>query len=1114
MKQRFPRLLAAITLVLFIIGAVSALFAQVDQGRITGVVKDQNGAVISGAKVTATNARTGEARTTATNDQGFYTVAPLPPSEYSVRIESPQFAKFEATRVVVNVGREIQQDAVLRVASSAQEVTVVEVGPGAIDTSSARVGVNVNQREVENLPINGRNLSQLGLQAPGSVNSGSGSWNDLRFSGRANQQNAVRYDGIEGSAIIDASPGNLNGEVVSPFRLQSSLENVQEFRLDSNSFPAEYGTGTGGQVSVVTKSGSNAFHGALFEYLRNDALDSKNFFELPGSKGRLRFNQFGGSIGGPLYKNRAFFFGSYEGYRLRSGINFVEAVPSAVAAARAVPAIQPLIAVFRDPAAVTLVGKSTNPDFDIVSLTGRNIVNENSASARFDFKLNNNWSVYTRYFRDQAFNDAPEGVSGRHVIERATPQNGVIALTGILSPSVVNEVKFGYNGALTRVFGKAPVINGIDLSATTINISGSVANTGIAGQGASTGVSIPGGQVRANSASNGRASPYTPYTLSYIDNLTWVHGSHNLKLGGEVRQLRLYTDRLGGLTYTFANLNSFLANTASSIQYLGDVSAPSPFNGGKTGMREEELEFYIGYAQDEWRLRPNLTLSYGLRYEYYTTAREARNLDVLFDPINGVIKPSNSRFYQADPNDWQPRIGISWSPFGTKSALRAGFGINNGPGQVEDTLQPIESDRISSTLSSGTLAYPINTQLLIDNFNNNPTNRQYQPRAYLPGYTVPERIYSYTASWQQELPGRMVATAAYVGSQGRNLFLRSITNRITAVRTNPTPTSNAVVVRQFDIDNGGTSVLRPFAEVDVKTSGGHDSYNALQTQLVRRFERGLTLAAQYTFARSFGNTSGSNEALTAANNAQTLADFDYDEGYNAFDVRHSFNVSALYTLPFGRGKRYMSSAGALANAIFGDWEVGTIVNARSGVPFDLRVTRPDVLYVDAAGNYFTGPAAGRTAVINTPGGGNSRNVRRPDLIPGVDPFLHSGRLLFLNPAAFATPRPGTFGNLQRGMLRGPNFAQADLTLSKRFITSEHSNLEFRTEMFNVFNHANFANPPASLPSVVGTGTNQLQPGQPFTAAAAGTFGILNSTVTKSVGLGTSRQIQFAVRFNF
>jgi hypothetical protein len=360
-----------------------------------------------------------------------------------------------------------------------------------------------------------------------------------------------------------------------------------------------------------------------------------------------------------------------------------------------------------------------------------------------------------------------------------------------------------------------------------------------------------------------------------------------------------------------------------------------------------------------------------------------------------------------------------------------------------------------------------------------------------------------------------------VGSQGRNLFLRSVANNITSVITNPDPTKAAIVIRQFSIPvrnaaGNITGVQNPFAEVDYKTSGGHDSYNAMMLSLSKRSAKGLSLNAQYTLSRSFGNTGGSNEAQTSANNARTLDQFEYDLGYNAFDVRHTFNLSVLYSIPYGRGRS--ANAGGFTDAVFGGWDLGGIWNARSGLPIDVKVTRPDVVYRDASGNIFQNPAAGRVAIINTPRGGASRNVRRPDLVPGVDPYTESGGLLFLNPAAFATPAPGTFGNLERGLLHGPNFQQVDLVAAKHFPFAGDRNVEFRIEVFNIFNTANFTNPvatlPAALPSNSLTEANKLQPGQAYTAAAAGTFGSLTSTVGRTVGLGTGRQIQFALRLNF
>jgi hypothetical protein len=1174
-----PLVLAALLLL-----QVAAL-GQGDNGKISGAVKDQNGAIVPGASVTVINDRTGDERSATTNTDGTFSVAALKASTYTVTATATGLGT-KVLAVEVNVGQEVNLNLTMKVVDlAAASINIVASEEIATNTGTASMGASVNPREVKGLPLNGRQLSQLYLQAAGSVNSGSGTYGDIRFSGRAVDQNEIRYDGIEGSAIIDTSPGNLNGEIPTPFRLQSSLENVQEFRVDSNNYPAEFGTGTGGQISVVTKSGGKDFHGSAFEYLRNDKLDAANFFDnVIGQKSKLRLNQYGGSIGGPIKKDKAFFFFSYEGYRLRGGINAIEAVPGLASRICAAPlgtgtiacnaATAALIPAFRAASAVTL---RTGPDlFDTVQLQANNIVNETSAALRVDYKFNQKQSAYFRFFRDQASNSQPDGVTGRNIFIRQIPQNGVIALTSVLHSNLLNEFKFGYNGAYSRIIGQAPTVNGIDLSNLSFNISGSVAGFALPGQGANAGVATPGGLIRANSAQNGRGQPYTPYSLSFVDNLSWTKGVHSFKFGAEIREIRLYTDRQGGITYTFASIDNFLANNASSVQFLGDLSAPSPFFNNSTGWAYAKQTYYIGYAQDEWKIRPNLTLSYGLRYEYYTPLKEANNRQIYFDINTGLLRDPSGDPYHMSKTNFAPRIAMTWSPNpngtgyfgGGKTVLRGGFGIYYGPGQTEDQIQPIESNRISSTLSNVT--FPQDPATIAAFFLNNPNNRQYQPRAYAPEYTIPEKVYQYGFSVQQQLPYKMVLTAGFVGSQGRNLFLRSIANRILPGQTtiadgtnlpasvgviNRTNAGGQVIavntVREFSIVSGTSSVLNPFAEIDTKTSGGHDSYKSLQMSLGRRFSTGLTLNSQYTFSSSFGNTSGTNEARTAANNARATSEFDYDNGYNNFDVRHTFNLSALYDLPFGKGTKH--DFGGIGNAILANWEVGTIVNARSGIPLEIGIVRPDVVIQcqNAAGcvvptgaggvnttfaNGFVAQLPGTInaanplppgfiAVVNTPGGGASRNVRRPDLIPGVNPYLTNDRLI-LNPAAFATPAPGTFGNVPRNALRGPNFQQFDLVFSKKFKLSEQTNLEFRTEVFNVFNRTNFDVPGSrlnlALPSVSQAGgvytvstSNVVQPGQAYTqSTAGGTFGLLRQTVVRDVGLGTSRQIQFALRLNF
>jgi len=1208
--NRFVRAFTSVFILIFAL--IINISAQSD-GRITGTVTDANGGVVSGATVTITNEQTGEARTVTAKNDGTFSVVALKPSQYTVVVNGGNFETTTKKGVSVLVGQEVNLNVILQAKGVSVQVDVVSGEDNIVNTSSAAMSANVNPREVEGLPVNGRQLSQLYLQAPGGVNSGTGTFSDIRFSGRANQQNVIRYDGVEGTAIIDASPGNLNGEVPSPFRLQSSLENVQEFKVDSSNFPAEFGTGTGGQISVITKSGGNQFHGSAFEYLRRAGLDSRNFFDntSPGvAKSALKLDQFGGSLGGRIIKDKLFFFASFEKYRGRFGLNFVEAAPSLSLAAPGAlipgtstsvnPAIQPYIIGFRAANAVTIPGGSATTGFDIVQLQDLERTDEKAYATRFDYQINAANKAYFRFFRDEGTDIAPEGVSGRVVSIQAVPQNGVAGLQSMLKKdgTLINEFKLGYNGARTRINGSAPIVNGLDFTNITLNISGSVANTGIAGQGTSSGISIPGGLVRANSATNGRGQPYTPYSLGFIDSLNWIRGNHNIKFGGEVRLIRLYTDRLGGTTYTFSNLNAFLANTPASVQYLGDVSAPSPFTNGPGGTRLAKQTYYIGYAQDEWKVRPGLTLSYGLRYEYYSPLLEANNQQIYFNIDTGVLRPPTEKPYRSSKNNLAPRFALTWSPnqsgsgffAGGKTVLRGGAGIFYGPGQTEDQIQPIESDRISSTITSGSLlAFPANIPGIVSNFSSNPNNRSYQPRAYSNNYRIPERVYQYTFSWQQQLPYNTVSTVAYVGSQGRNLFLRSVANRIlpgqtTIVNGSNIPAGFGVVnrtdpgtgqvigvntVRQFSIVSG-TTVQNPYAEIDYKTSGGDDRYNALQVSLVRSFSSGLTMNAQYTYASSRGTTAGSNEARTSA----ALDNFEADRGRNNFDVRHTFNISALYELPIGNGKKF--DLGKTGNVLLGGWEIGGIVNARSGVPVEVLVVRPDIVaqcqnaagclvntgittagvittatvpngYTTNLPTIGTGGVSGSTfnpiplptgfiAVVNTPGGGNSRNIRRPDLIAGANPFLNNDRNI-INPAAFSTPTAGAFGNLGRNAFDGPSFKQFDMIFAKRFRFTEKTNFEFRTEIFNIFNQTNFANPSTTLnnalPSfsqvnptpanglaspiftVNATSTSVVEPGQAFNQGAAGsTFGLLRSTVGRTVGLGSNRQIQFGFRFNF
>jgi Carboxypeptidase regulatory-like domain len=1135
MRSKFFRLLM-LAGALFLSGTLNRAIAQVDSGRITGEVLDAKGASIAGATVTVKNEATNEERTTTSSPDGTYQIVALRPSSYTIKVTAEQFAAAQQTGLQLTVGQEVHRNFTMQLATLSSTISVVESVESAIDTGSAAIGGNVSAAQVADLAINGRQVSQLYLMTPGAVNFGGGTFDDIRFNGRSFEENALRFDGIEAGGIISNNPSNIGGEMGSVFRLQASLENVQEFRVDSSNYPAEFGTGSGGQISLITKSGSNAFHGSLFEYFRNDALDARNAFD--GAKPSvLRLNQFGGSIGGPIVKDKLFFFAGIETLRQRTSQPFVQnTLSSKVRGLRDCapgespdftkpatfpvgtclnPAMRPLLAAY--PVGTDSVN---NPFFAQANVSEPGSIDEYSGNIRFDYQASEKDKIYLRYNRDQGYGSIPFDSTGSHSIETIVPQNLVLAYNRIQSATMINEAKFGFNGSKTRVTGVAPQIPGLNLDGVTVSIGGVTTLDGTSSYAS------PTGQIKVSSAFSGKAAPYTNYSLSFIDNLTLIRGSHNIKIGVEIRPQHIENAFLGGTTYTFANIQGFVAGTPSQVAVLGNTNDLSPFT-GKSGYFQMRQTFYIGYAQDEWRIRPNFTMNYGLRYEYYSPLHEENNKVLWFDVPTGTLIPNyTADWYKMRTTNFAPRLGFSWSPNASagKTVLRIGGGYFYGPGLAEGQTQPAQNDRISRTITSGPLlTFPADTAGILSGFDINNPNLQFQPRAYLPGYQIPEQILQYSASVEQQLPGNMALTVAYVGSQGRNLFLRGITNRITGFVMNPT-TGVGTVVREFSVVNG-TTVTNRFAEIDTKTSGGTDNYNGLQVMLNRRFSHGLTLGSQYVWSHSIGDSDGSKDARSSANNYS----FTSERSDNISDVRHSFNFNFLYEVPFGTGKKFGSSSGPLTKGVLGGWEISSLVNARSGLPIDIEIVRPTLVYrnnttgVITSKPVVTGGVVQTTPVVNVPGGGQSRNVARPDLIPGVDPYLHNGGTLYINPAAFAMPAPGTYGNLRRNALRGPNVYQLDLTLAKKFPINETKNIEFRAECYNILNHQEFQVPgyntvsgsQVRLADGLAGPNGGLQPGQPYTAAAAGgNFGTFTQTISNTVGSGTNRQFQLALRFNF
>jgi len=1092
--------------------SAAAAGAQTTTARLTGTITDPSGAAVSNAQVSIRNLTTGQERVVTTNGDGLYVAVSLPPGTYDVLITAAGFSNNEQKNVVLAVGQEVTKNFSVGVAGAETSVTVNAGSVVDLDTSSAKIGGNVPEREIKNLPINGRQISQLYLLTPGATNTGSGTFDNMHFSGRAVEQNIIRLDGIEATSIIDTSPGNLNGELTSTFRLQQSLEAVQEFRVDSSNYPAELGTGTGGQISFVTKSGGNALHGSLFEYVRNDFFDARNYFNRRNTANntpKFRLNQFGGSVGGPLIKDKLFFAAVYEGLRQGWAVPYSSTTLSAAQRAQVTnPALQPLLAAF--PVA-------NNGASGLISV-GQNRIQEDFGHIRFDYHFNDRFNLYARYNRDQGVSSQVQDASLSRFNQVEVPQNAVLALNQVLTPRMFNETKFGYNGIKMRVKGVAGPTGGVDLSSSRIAIAG---------------LTNVGALISLSSSFNGTGAPYTGQSYSYIDNFSYVIGNHNTKYGVEIRPLSLYNDQIGGTTYTYNSFTNFANNVPDQIQFYGTLSDKSPFT-GLSGNAQVKQSYYIAYAQDEWKVKPNLTLSYGLRYEYYSPLHEARNKNVVFDMVAGTIYPSYKGDWYSSTQNFGPRLGLTYAPASLhdKTVLRLGGGWYFGPGQTEDQIQPEANDRATRTFANtgGTATsgkvYPINPQTdVYANYDINSPTLGYQPRAYAPTYKVPEKVASYTASIQQQLLGNMQFMVGYVGSTGRNLFLRSITNLITGVTTSPT-TGAGTAIRQFG---------NRFAEVDYKTSGGVDQYHSLQTSLQRRFSNGLSLGLQYTWAKELGTSSGSNEATTAQAPLQIYGQApEYGRGIN--DIRDTLNATALFDVPVGKGKTF--DLGSIGNTVVGGWQIGSIVNFRTGVPIDVLITRPDVAYVGKAGTPYAGQTFANpvlvgnvvqtTAVQNVPGGGNSRNVRRPNRVAGVNPYV-GGRGAyqvstvgpqFLNPAAFTTPAAGSFGNQRRNDVTGPGLVQLDLSLQKEFAFTERFRFKFVADAFNILNHPNFANPGnIRLAQVIpSAATGGAQPGTPFALSGANgagsNFGTLSSTVGNQVGLGAQRQIQLSGRLSF
>ena len=1032
-------------------------FAQQTESRIVGKVLDQSKAALPGVTVTVTLKTTGATRPAVTNGDGSFAVTNLGPGTYVVVAELSGF-QTERREVVLGVGQVETVAVELGVSGVTEQVTVSADAP-VLDLSSARIGVNVSPEEVQNLPVNGRNFANLMTLATGATSDGNGGWSSVRFNGKSNQQNYLNYDGVDGTYVWDASPGYLSA-TGSQFRLQTSMEAVAEFRVNSGLAPAESGLGSGGNITVVSKSGSNTYRGSLFEYFRNDALDSASKYD--NVKQPLDLNQFGGSVGGPLKQNRTFFFLSYEGLKQNTGLTFTEAVPSDEARRRILAGEPVGSGAGQSPERTRAVASlldgfpigteaTSNPLVALATNTTEAEQRENTMSLRLDHRFSDKHSFYGRYLFSDGEVDTPDRtVTARRVLAKQRPQNIVGSFQSIFGANTVNEFKVGVNLPQTSATAFGPA--GYD--ATGVSLSGAFTSSSIDARG-TTGIARSGLLIRATSASSTTGSDFDPRSLSFNNATTLTRGSHTLKGGFEYRNITSRFQFLGSNELSYNSINDFIDNRLN--QYA--VTADSPFF--------EPQQFYlIGFMQDSWRASDRLTLELGLRYDYYSVVQEAQDRARPFFIEENDFSSDPKNFYNPDKNNFAPRLSAAYQ-LNDKTVVRAGFGLYYGPGQFEDRIQPIENyidrQRVqASDVPNNGLQYPV-------------TESQLRNLLSIRGYThdyPSEYNMQYGGSISRELPGEINLTVGYTGSQGKDMFLRGVGNVLDPVsRVRAVPTYG-----QVDFKTGGCVDDLALGGLYDISGCGRASYDALQISATRRFRSGFTGGFQYQYSVNEGTTQGSNEAGTA----QNTFDFESEYGTTPQDIPHTCNGSLVYMLP---GEGFWT----------GGWRVGGIVNARSGVPLNVTIARPDNITVNGV------------TVTNIPGG-NSRGTQRPDLVPGVDPYLNSGGVRYLNPAAFATPQPGTFGNLPRNYLRGPAFAQLDLMFSKDLQFAKSQALQFRVELFNLLNRLNYEAPVAALPNGA--------PGVPFTDAQAGTFGYMLGPLNRTVGLGTARQTQISLRYTF
>jgi len=989
----FAVLLLRCAFCLLVITCNSSLDAALAQGTtatLSGTVTDQNGAVIPDVSIAVINIAQGFQRSTTTSGEGAFVVPLLPPGHYTVKAEHNGFTPTEVRDVVLNVNDQVAMKIHMNVGTVSQTVQIVE-GSSLINESPA-VGTVVDRQFVANLPLNGRSFQSLITLTPGVVLSKTDVNNQGQFSvnGQRADANYFTVDGVSANVGVSSSiglgqsaSGSLPGLSVSGGTNNLvSVDALQEFRIQTSTFAPEFGRTPGAQISIVTRSGTNQVRGSLFEYFRNDVLDANDWFananRLP--KSALRQNDFGGVIGGPIIKNRTFFFFSYEGLRLRQPQTALTTVPSIVARRTAPAQMQPLLNAFPVPNGEELGGGVAEFSASFSSPTSLN-----ATSIRIDHTVSDNLRLFGRY------NFAPSRVDQRDgsvvalstvTTTRSTTQTLTGGATLVITPTVNNDFRVNWSrtreasSALLDGFGGAiPPPESLLFPSSTSRQDSFYAlfifNL--------TGRSLQMGKI-ANSIQR---------QVNLVNNLSLVAGAHQMTFGIDYRRL----------SPVFGIRKYFQFPVFFNVEQA--VSGVLPFGLVRSNQSNPTFVFtnFSAFGQDNWKVTPRLTLTYGLRWEVNPPPSETTG-NAPF-AVNGAdslatlsLEPRGTPLYKTSYNNFAPRVGLAYQlsqKQGREIVLRGGFGIFYDLGTQQAGSVLTEGNLpYSATRNLFGVSYPLDPTLAAP-----PTLNLNPPFAFFvafdPSLKLP-RTYQWNTALEQSLGANQTVSASYVAAVGRRLQRRERLTRAAGLNST-------------------------FTSLDLIKDNATSDYHALQIQFQRRLSKGLQTLASYTWSHSIDDTSSGTLDVGRA------------RGASDFDVRHAFSAAITYNLP-------TPSVGAVAKSLLRNWSIDTILTARSATPVNI------------------------TALTFVTVGGVPQDIR-PDLVLGIPLYINDrsapgGRRI--NKAAFTTPQAGRQGTLGRNALRGFSLWQIDLALRRQLNLTERVNLQFRAEAFNLLNHPNFGDP--------------------------------------------------------